>query len=106
MSGGKNAQSLILQNQVSSPANVSWKLDKQDYERVRNLEAVSRATMLRNLIKKRKQEACNRLDRQELQIVSDASAMYASNPINSMLDDQIEFGRAQSRGIYDYSNFL
>lgn len=74
--------------------SLNFRLNAKDYERVNDYEAIPRATILRNLIKKRQQEACNLLDRQELNLVSQGSAMYVSNPISSMLQDQIEFGRA------------
>ena len=32
--------------------------------------------------------------------------MYVSNPISTMLDDQIDFAGAQSRRNYDYTNFM
>lgn len=43
--------------------NISWKLEKHNYDRVADFEAVPRATILRHLIKKRANEACNKLDR-------------------------------------------
>ena len=44
--------------------------------------------------------------REEFNYVSQGAAMYVSNPINTILDDQIEYGRAQSRGAVDYDKIV
>ena len=41
-----------------------------------------------------------------MNIVSDASAMFVSNPIKSMLEDQIEFASAQSRNNSGYTSAM
>ena len=46
------------------------------------------------------------MKRDEFNYVSQGAAMYVSNPINSILDDQIEYGRAQSRGAVDYDKIV
>ena len=41
-----------------------------------------------------------------MNFISQKAALYSANPINSVLEDQIEQARAQSRGNVDYDKIV
>jgi len=48
----------------------------------------------------------SKLERAELNWVSNNAALYSANPINTVIEDQIEYGRTQSRGGIDYDEII
>ena len=81
-------------------------LGPEDFERIKEFEALPRAFVLKNLIKQRLQNPQHELHREELNFITQGTALYSANPINSVLENQIEFARAASRGNVDYDRIV
>ena len=58
------------------------------------------------MIKARRNDTSSNVDREEVSWVSQNAALFSANPINTVIEDQIEFGRAQSRGGLDYDELM
>ena len=86
---------------TSNNAFQSTQLDKSDYKRISEMKVLPKALVIKQLIGKRR-NAPNQIPREEFNIVSQTAAQFSGNPINSMLQDHMEYGRAQSRGPLDY----
>lgn len=69
-------------------------LENEDFERISEYDALPRACILKNLIKQRRIEPLHELKREEVNFIAQGAALYSSNPINSVLDDQMEQARA------------
>ena len=81
-------------------------LENGDYDRIQEFDALPRACILKNLIKQRRIEPLHELHREEVNFISQKAALYSANPINSVLEDQIEQARAQSRGNVNYDKIV
>ena len=64
-------------------------------QRIPKLKALPKAILLKNLIQQRRMEP-EVVNLKEFNMVSQAAATFSGNAINKILEDQIEFGRAQS----------
>ena len=58
-----------------------------------DMKVLPKAILVKQLIGKRKTMA-NKISRKEFSAVTQAAAGFSGNPINSMLDDHMEYGRA------------
>ena len=76
-------------------------LDKHDIRRISEMKVIPKALVIKQLIGKQN-NASHQMPREEFNIVSQTAAQFSGNPINSMLQDHMEYGRAQSRGPIDY----
>jgi len=46
------------------------------------------------------------MKRDEMNFISQRAALYSANPINSVLEDQMEQARAHSRGAVNYDRIV
>ena len=76
-------------------------LDRHDIRRISEMKVIPKALVIKQLISKNN-NASHQMPREEFNIVSQTAAQFSGNPINSMLHDHMEYGRAQSRGPIDY----
>ena len=84
--------STVGDNKSSKSGVKTGHLGAEDYERIQQYGALPRACILKNLIKNRRMEPVSKIERAELIWVSNNAALYSANPINTVIEDQIEYG--------------
>ena len=92
--------------QTQSPNKTITKLEKEDFERIKEYDALPRACILKNLIKQRRNDPHTEYQRAQQNFIAQGAALYSANPINTVLDDQIEIARAHSRGKVDFDRIV
>ncbi len=78
-------------------------LKMKDYQRINDFQQMPKALIIKNLIKQQRMDSGvdNMMKRDAFNLVSETAAQFSTNPINAIIENQIEYGRAQSRGTFD-----
>jgi hypothetical protein len=104
--GSSSIHSAVGESKLSKSLAKTGHLVAEDYDRIQQYGALPRACILKNLIKNRRMEPVSKMERAELNWVSNNAALYSANPIKTVIEDQIEYGLTQSRGGMDYNEII